>query len=429
MLVCRRAIPWLLAATLPAANAVGQGAPERLTLDECLRRALASHPSTAVARAQTDIASLGVRQAKAAFLPQARLDGAFTYNTPSSQAPDLPTYVALNGVREYLALASVSVELDTSGRLRAGRAKADADLAAARAGAGITERDLKRQVVGAYYRVLLADHLAASARDAVAEAIAFEERVKLLFGGGEAALADVVKAATQTAFLEQAAASAALDAETARHELLAFWTTDVAAPVELADDLEASPPEPPPPPAEDAPYLRRPEMALFGAQKDGFLAASRRTRDDRRPQLSATFQYGFDALHLDSPERGWAAFVTLGIPVFDWSAGKNAARQLELQADQVEATRRGAERLYSKEYQDALSRVRSLHAQIEGTRSQRSLSEENLRLSRIRYEGGEGPALDVLAAQTQLAQARANLYTTLARYLESRADLELASGR
>ena len=58
-----------------------------------------------------------------------------------------------------------------------------------------------------------------------------------------------------------------------------------------------------------------------------------------------------------------------------------------------------------------------------------SLSEENLRLSRVRYDGGEGPALDVVAAQTQLAQARTNLYTTLARYLESRADLELAAGR
>lgn len=419
----------LVLSSAGAFNAAAQTAPERLTLGDCLQRALASHPTVAVARAQADIADLGVRQAKSAFLPQARLNGAFTYNTPSSQGPDLPTYVALNGVREYLAVATASVELDVSGRLRAARSKAQADLSAARAGAGIAERDLRRQVAGAYYRTLLAEHLAAAARDALAESSAFEARVKLLFGDGEAARADLVKASSQTAFLEQSVTAADLDLEMARHELLAFWTADVASPVELADALEEPPPDPPPAPPSNAPFLRRPEFVLLDAQREGFLAASRRARDERRPQATAAFQYGFDSLHFDTRERGWAAFVTLDIPVFDWSAGKNASRQLELQAEQVDTTRRGAERLYSKEYQDAVSRVRSLHAQIGATRAQRSLSEENLRLSRIRYEGGEGPALDVLAAQAQLAQARTNLYTTLARYLESRADLELAAGR
>jgi outer membrane protein len=428
--VCKTQMPWALAlVALGALDVAAQTAPERLTLEDCLQRALASHATIAVARAQTDIADLGVRQAKAAFLPQARLNGAFTYNTPSSLGPDLPTYVALNGVREYLGIATASVELDTSGRLRAARSKAQAELIAAKAGAGIAERDLRRQVAGAYYRTLLAEHLAAAARDALAESSAFEARVKLLFGDGEAARADVVKASAQTAFLQQSVTAADLDLEMARHELLAFWTADVGSPVELADALEETPPEPPPPPSVEAPFLRRPEFALLDAQREGFLAASRQARDQRRPQANAWFQYGFDSLHFDSRERGWAAFVTLDIPVFDWSAGKNAARQFELQAQQVDTTRRGAERLYSREYQDAASRVRSLHAQIEATRAQRSLSEENLRLSRIRYEGGEGPALDVLAAQTQLAQARTNLYTTLAHYLESRADLELAAGR
>ena len=57
------------------------------------------------------------------------------------------------------------------------------------------------------------------------------------------------------------------------------------------------------------------------------------------------------------------------------------------------------------------------------------LSEENLRLARLRYDGGEGLALDVVSAQNQLAQARANYYTALASYQNGRADLEVASGR
>jgi outer membrane protein TolC len=58
-----------------------------------------------------------------------------------------------------------------------------------------------------------------------------------------------------------------------------------------------------------------------------------------------------------------------------------------------------------------------------------ALSEEDLKLSRIRYEGGEGAALDVVTAQNQLAQARSNYYSAIANYLTARVDLEVASGR
>jgi outer membrane protein TolC len=47
----------------------------------------------------------------------------------------------------------------------------------------------------------------------------------------------------------------------------------------------------------------------------------------------------------------------------------------------------------------------------------------------LRYEGGEGPALDVVLAQTQLTQARTNYYTAKANYLNARADLEVAAGK
>jgi outer membrane protein len=421
---------WTLGLALPALTVGAQTIPP-LTLDDCVQLALKSQSSVAVARTQTQIASLGVKQAQAALLPQARLSGAFTYNSPSSEGGRLPSYAALNGVREYLALAIATQELDTSGRLRAARARARADEAAAHASLGIVQRDLKRQVAGAYYSVLLARHLAAASREALAESQAFEARTKLLLDQGEAARADVVKSAAQTAFLKQSKAAADLDAEVANHDLLAFWTSEVALPVELRDRLDEPLPNPPAPPAsqEEPPFLGRPEFTLLGAQRDGFLAASKRARAERRPQANLAFQYGVDSLHLQSPDRGWAAFVTLDVPLFDGSASKSAARQFALQAEQVESARRGSERVFSRDYQDAVSRVRLIYAQIEATRSQVALSEENLRLSRIRYDGGEGPALDVVAAQTQLVQARTNLYTALARYLESRADLEIAAGR
>ena len=379
------------------------------------------------ARRQTEIASLGVEQARAAFLPQAHVSAGFTYNSPADNST-LPSFIALNGVREYLGLVSAVQELDTSGRLRAGRDRARADQQAAQLGLGIAERDLRRLVAGSYYRVLLARRLAQVARDALAESQAFETRTRHLFEKGEAARADVVKAEAQTAFLVQSVTAADLDAELANHELASFWTLDVAAPLDLKDVLD-DPPGEPPGPAPDRPFLGRPELALLDAQRQGFLAESDRARAERRPQTSLTFQYGLDAQRVSSSDLGYAAFVGLQIPLLDWSRAKKAARQFELEADQVETNKRLAERSFSREYQDALSRTRLLYEQITSTRAQVQLSDDNLRLSRLRYDGGEGSALDVVAGQTQLAQARSNLYTAIARYLESRADLEIASGR
>jgi len=414
-------------ALLPV-GALGQGP---LTLDDCIRLATASASALNAARHQSEIASLGVSQARSALLPQARANGAFAYNSPTAVGGDAPSFVALNGAREWSALFTVVQELDTSGRLRASQARARADRDAAAASLGLTERDLRRQVTGAYYRVILARRLAQAARDALAESRAFEARTRLRFDKGEAARADVVKAAAETALVEQSTSAADLEAELASHELASFWTTDVAAPLALVDVLDDPLPDPPAPAlvlAAGERIARRPELSLLEAQRRGFLADASRERAERRPQASVMLQYGLDSLHLRWGDRGYAAFFGLDIPVFDWFKGRGAARQFELQAGQVDVSRKIAERAFSREYQDALSRARMIHGQITATRAQVQLSEENLRLSRLRYDGGEGSALDVVAAQNQLAQARTNHYTALVRYLASWADLKVASG-
>jgi outer membrane protein TolC len=100
-----------------------------------------------------------------------------------------------------------------------------------------------------------------------------------------------------------------------------------------------------------------------------------------------------------------------------------------LRAAQVAETRSIAERRFSQEYQSALVRVQQFYDQISQSRNQVALAEEDLTLSRIRYEGGEGAALDVVVAQNQLAQARSNYYASIANYFNARLDLEVASGQ
>ncbi len=150
------------------------------------------------------------------------------------------SFIPLNAIRECSSLLTAELEVDTSGRLRADRAMAAAELAAARASLELSERDLKRAVTAAYLRVLLARRLAGVIGDSLAEAQDFSRRVQLLSEHGEASRADVFKARAAAAFLEQRLALAELDARLAAQELASFWTVEVDEPFEL-DDLLSKP--------------------------------------------------------------------------------------------------------------------------------------------------------------------------------------------
>ena len=424
-----RTLLWLATlVAVAAAGAAAQSPSSALTLEACIRLAQSAQSAVSVARHETEIAQNGITQARAGFLPQAQFSNGYTYNSPLANTAGAFSFVALNGVHEYSSQLGAAMEIDTSGKLRAEMARARADQSAASANLGLAQRDLKRAVTAGYFRLLLARHLSDAVRASLDEARSFEKRVRLLAEHGEAARADVVKAAAETNFLEQALNAAELEAQLANFDLASFWTSAVNEPLTI-EDLFLKPPAPPEDQAAATLYLRRLEFNLLDAQKQGFQADARRARAALLPQAGLVFQYGIDSTHARIADRGYATFLTLDIPIFDWFRARSAARQFDLRARQVEATHAMDERVFSRDYQNALARVKLIYQQISITQSQVKSSEENLLLSRARYEGGEGPALDVVNAQGKVTQARTNYYTALANYLNAKADLEVAKGQ
>jgi len=424
-LFCLVMLIWLY-----AISALAQPPSKPLTLDDCVRLADAAQSSVTIAKQQAEIARYGITAARAGFLPQAAVNTAFNYNSPLPRNRGEFSFVSANGVREYLGVGAVNLDVDTSGRLRAQLARARADAAEAAANIMLSQRDLKRAITAAYYRLLLGRHLAQVSRDSLQEAEAFERRTNLLVQGMEAARADAVKAHAESQFLRQAVNAADIEARMANHDLASFWTIDVDGELLIADGLEEQMPAPEPPtPATARPFINRFEFRVFDAQRRGFLADARRARADRLPQLSFLYEYGIDSNRVAWSDRGYLFSANLRIPVFDWFRARSAERQFQLQAKQVETQSNIAQRTFSRDYRDALARVELIYAQIAITQEQVNASQENLRLARVRYEGGEGLALDVVAAQSQLTQARTNFYTAKANYLNARVDLEVTAGR
>lgn len=400
---------------------------QRLTLQDCLKLAEGIPNAVTIAERERQIANRDVTVARAGLLPQAEVQSTFIYNSPHLRDRAIQSFIPLNAIREYVLLGSVTQDFDTSGRLRAEMQRARSNQEAAGAARDITLRDLRRAVTTAYYRLLLTRHLGEVRRQALLESRSFEQRVKLLFDKGEAARADVVKASAQAASLEQDLKAAEIEATIANQELASFWTRDVSEALVIVDSLE-EPPNAPDPAVSASAYLRRPEFRQLDAFRQGFETDAKIARSALLPQLSFVFQYGIDSTGLRVGDRGYAAYLSLRIPVFDWFKARSQKEQFKLRADQIAGTRVMTERLFSRDYQTATVRVKEYFEQIRLTREQVRLAEEDLRLSRLRYEGGEGLALDVVTSQSQLAQARSNYYTAVANYLNARADLEVASG-
>jgi outer membrane protein len=422
----RRLLIFLLCLSVTVGYA--QSSTEVLSLPNCIELARNAPSSVKRARAQLDAAKFAERAARANFLPQVAIVNGFTYNSPLLYDKSSFSFVALNGFREYSSAATTTLELDSSGRLRAIYDRTRANRMIAETGLAMSERDLGRAVSVAYYRVLLTQKLAASANDNLQAARDFETKVRQLVDGGEASQADLTKASLETSVLERAVDSMKIEVKMAEHDLASYWTTDVSVPLALADDLDQEPPKPITS-SESAPYLKRPEFRLLAAQIAGFNADARQARAGMLPHLNLSFQYGIDANRVTSRDRGYAGFVHLDIPVFDFLRARSEQRQFQSEARAAQTDLSIGTRLFSKEYQDALSQVNGTYAQIAITQRQVDLAKENLHLSRLRFESGEGTALEVVTAQSALAQADIDFYTTRADYLNALSALKVASGQ
>src|SRR5215510_2957033 len=220
-------------------SASAQQVDRVLTLQDCLRLAESAPSTVSVAEQQRAIADRDLTRARAAFMPQAEMLNGFIYNSPRLDDRSTFSFLPANGVREYTTFGAVTQEFDTSGRLRAELQRARAGQDAARVNFEIARRDLRSAVTIAYYRLLLTRHLVTVVGGALKESQSFESRAKLLFEGGEAARADLVKASAQVAFLRQALNAAELEAKLANQELASFWTKEVDEPLRIADAFSA----------------------------------------------------------------------------------------------------------------------------------------------------------------------------------------------
>jgi outer membrane protein TolC len=131
----------------------------------------------------------------------------------------------------------------------------------------------------------------------------------------------------------------------------------------------------------------------------------------------------------DRQNLGSVVQGTVTIPVWNWGATRSRVRQAELLQQQARYDLTFVQRQLQANINAFYLEAQAARAQIDSLRSSMDLATESLRLTVLRYQGGEATALEVADAQTTLVQARNAYDDGLARYRIALAQLQTLTGR
>ena len=427
LLVCASAI-----AQVPAQSTAGGPQPATivLTLADALERARANSPQFQAAVTELGLAREDRYQARAALLPGVDYNNAFTYTQGNGTSTG--RYIGANGVHEYVSQGVAHEVIGAAQVLDYQRAAAVHALAKART--EIATRGLTVTVVQSYFGLLATQTRTINAERAFNEGQHFLELSRKLGEGGEVAHSDTIKAQIQANDLKRAWQEVKLAEQNARLALAVLLFPNFFQDFTLANDLATMPALPPMNELQTMAAKNNPELqAAFaalavankqvGVAKAGYL-----------PSLSVDMFYGIDANQFakrapdGTQNLGYQGIATLNIPVWNWGATQSKVRQAELLRHQAQVELSAAQRQALADLQSFYSEAQLAYDQLQMLKQTTELAEQSLRLTTLRYQGGEATALEVVDAQNTLTAAGNSYHDGEARYHVALANLQTLTG-
>jgi len=431
-----------VAATGTAVSAPSPATGTPITLEEAIRRAQISDVTYRTAAAEKSVAGLDRSIARSALLPGVVYHNQYIYTKPGQQSStntlitgttSTPIFIASNSVHEYISQGVVTETIGVAGIADYHRLSAEAEASAARQ--EVARRGLVATVIGNYFGVLAAERKLVVAQRSTNEAQRFSQLTQKLEAGREVAHADVVKANLQLQQRQRDLADAGLAAEKARLDLAVLLFPDPRTPYTLTNDLD-----------QPSVLPTKAEVQADGAKNNPDLRAALQTARAAKfeltaakaaylPDLSLAYLYGIDApqFALKGPDGahnlGYAAVVTLDIPVWDWFATRSRVKQSAIRSDlanvALTATQRQLVASLEVLYNEAAVASQQLASFAETVRT----AAESLRLTNLRYTAGEASVLDVVDAQNSYSAAESAQVDAAVRYHVAFGQLQTLTGK
>jgi outer membrane protein TolC len=387
-------------------------APLTLTLQDALARARANSVQFQAALTDQGVAHEDKVQARAALLPSVTYNNSFIYTEPNGTPSGV--FIANNSVHEYLSEGNVHQAIGYSNYADYRRARALEAVACAKA--EVAKRGLVVTVVQDYYGLIAAQRKYANVQQAATEAQNFLDLSKKLENGGEVAHSDVIKAQLQSNDRQRDLREAQLAMDKARLDLAVLLFPDFNLNFTVVDDTQLAPPLVSFDEVVKTAQSRNPDLraSTAGFQAAKFEVAS--AQSAYFPTLTLDYFYGIDApqfaAHGPDGTRnlGYAVAATLNIPIWNWGATHSKIVQADLRRKQAERELSQAQRKLQADIRSLYAEAEAARAELDLLKNSADLAAESLRLTNLRYQGGEATVLEVVDAQNTLTQAR-NAYS------------------
>ena len=410
-----------------------------ISLDTALRRAQTNEVSFATALAVSRSAQFDRSIARAGLLPSAVFHNQYLFTegngsndrigqTTTSSAP---RFIANNAVHEYASLGVVNEMVGLQQFAAVGLA--DANAAKAAAGLEIARRGLILTVVGLYYGLAAAGTKLATTERSLNEATKFLTLTQQREEARESAHADVLKAEIQQQQRVRDLADARLAMTKAHLELgvllyadprTSFQTEAVSPPI-LPDRADV----------EVIAATNNVDMKSALASLHAREAEIKLARAAYLPDLGLNFTYGVDAPQyaINGPAKtrnlGYSASATLDIPLWDWLATEHKVKQSQIRRDVAKVVLSATERRLIADLAEFYDEAKAARDQLASLDSSAALAQESLRLTELRYTGGEGSVLEVVDAQNSLVATENARADGIVRYEVALANLQTLTGR
>ncbi|HET9183136.1 MAG TPA: TolC family protein [Candidatus Angelobacter sp.] len=433
----------LCASAQQATKAAPTQAPLTLTLQDSIQRARANSVEFQSALTDQGLAHEDRVQARSALLPKVDYNNNFIYTQPGASATgsanpgelasgQVPRFIANNAVREYQSqgVAEESLGFAQVADLRRARALE----AVARAKAEIAARGLVLTVVQNYYGFIAAQRKYASVQLAASEAQSFLNLSRKLENGGEVAHSDVIKAQIQFNDRQRDLREAQLAMDKARLDLAVLLFPNFNENFTVIDDSEMAPPLESFDEFARTAQTRNPDVRASTAALEASRYELSSVRGEYLPSLTLNYFYGIDApqfaVHAPDGTRnlGYAASATLNIPVWNWGATHSKIVQADLKRKLAQRELSFAERKLLADMRTLYNEAAAARDELDLLKNSAGLAAESLRLTTLRYQGGEASVLDVVDAQNTLTQARNAYSDGLVRYRTALANLQTLTG-
>lgn len=440
--LCLIALPML-------AQAQSSASPQRLSLDQAINDALTNNVQTLLAKARKGEASGKRITARSAFLPHlsgvvsesrrqtnlaaqgfdfgSDFGGASSPAAAAGAAPQFPQLITYNtfDARAKLRqkLFDYSAWQDYKGA-KIGERLSQTQVAVAR-------EQVATQAELDYVSVLSARQASTAAQADLDQA---EQLLKLAQDQKQVGVAtgvDVTRAKARKARAKATLAQRKTSVTRAEIALARTLGLPMDKPLKLTDPLVFRPmPLPAMDQALDQAYASRPEVAMARGRIDQSRTKLASARGERLPTVSLNAAYGASGNTPHENDEGtYSIGAQLNLPIFSGGAisGRidTAASQLTQQRIHYRDTREQVE----QDVRTSRQTLDTLSEQVRSARANLTLAKDELKRSSDRFKHGVANNLEVVDAQSSLADARNTRIHALAEYTRARINLAAALGR